>query len=58
MGRFAPRALDRFNCRTRRVTHYLAGAEDRNEVSKGMNVAGIYKDSRGYLWLGGWREAV
>jgi signal transduction histidine kinase/streptogramin lyase len=36
------------------LTHYVPGPENRNALSKGMNVVGIYKDARGYLWLGGW----
>ena len=51
---FLPRALDRLDRKTGEVTHYVPGPENKNALSKGMNVAGIYKDARGYLWLGGW----
>ena len=51
---FQPRALDRLDRKTGEVTHYVASPENKNALSKGMNVVGIYKDARGYLWLGGW----
>jgi ligand-binding sensor domain-containing protein len=51
---FLPRALDRLDRKTGALTHYVPGPENRNALSKGMNVVGIYKDARGYLWLGGW----
>jgi streptogramin lyase len=43
--------LDR---RTGQITHYVPGPENKNAIGEGSNVAGIYKDPRGYLWLGGW----
>ncbi len=53
---FSPRALDRLDRKTGHFTHYPAikSLEDGNGSEKGTDVNGIYKDSRGYLWLGGW----
>jgi len=51
---FVPRALDKLDLKTGKLTHYVPGPENRSALSEGMNVAGIYKDARGYLWLGGW----
>ena len=55
---FAPRALDRLDRRTGKVTHYVPGPENKNALGNGVNVAGIYKDARGYLWLGGWGSGL
>ena len=35
------------------VTHYVPGADNRNSLSKGTELNTIFKDARGYLWLGG-----
>ncbi len=51
---FLPRALDRLDRKTGASHPLCSRPEDKNALSKGMNVAGIYKDARGYLWLGGW----
>jgi len=51
---FAPRALDRLDRKTGKLTHYVPGPANEKTLSEGMNVAGICKDARGYLWLGGW----
>jgi len=55
---FFPRALDRLDRKTGKITHYVRGLEDRNAISKGTDVNSIYKDARGYLWLGGWGSGL
>src|SRR5271157_755506 len=55
---FFPRALDRLDRKTGKITHYVRGLEDRNATSKGTDVNSIYKDARGYLWLGGWGSGL
>ena len=55
---FLPRALDRLDRKTGELTHYTPGPENKDAISKGMNVAGICKDARGYLWLGGWGSGL
>ena len=55
---FLPRALNRLDRKTGKLTNYVPGPEGKNALSKGMNVAGIYKDARGYLWLGGWGSGL
>jgi PAS domain S-box-containing protein len=47
--------LDR---KTGQVTHYVPGPEDKNTLGKGSDVDTIYKDARGYLWLGGWGSGL
>ncbi|MBV8673854.1 MAG: PAS domain S-box protein [Acidobacteriaceae bacterium] len=49
-----PRALDRFDLKTGRVTHYVPGPKGTNSLGGGEDVNSIYKDGRGYLWVGGW----
>ena len=51
---FFPRALDRLDRKTGKVTHYVPGPEIKNALSRGNELNSIYKDARGYLWLGGW----
>ena len=53
---FSPRALDRLDRKTGRFTHYVAikSLEEGSGGETGTDVNGLYKDSRGYLWLGGW----
>jgi PAS domain S-box-containing protein len=51
---FAPRALDRLDRKTGKLTHYVPDPANKNGLSPGLNVAGIYRDALGYLWLGGW----
>ena len=51
---FTPFALDRLDRKTGQVTHYVAGSGSKNAPGKGSNLAGIYRDAQGYLWLGGW----
>ena len=51
-----PRALDRLDRKTGQVTHYVPKTGDTSEeqrLGKGTNVASIYRDSAGYLWIGG-----
>ena len=48
-----PRALDRVDRKTGRVTHYLPKKDNENALSDGTNVDAIYKDTAGYLWIGG-----
>ena len=55
---FSPRALDKLDRKTGRITHYVAGLDDRNSAERGADVNSIYKDGRGYLWLGGWGGGV
>jgi len=58
-----PRRLDRLDRQTGQFTHYIPGPKDKDTLSKGSDLRqprwaypydSIYKDSRGYLWLGGW----
>ena len=51
---FLPRALDRLDRKTGELTHYVPGPENKNALSKGMNVAWHLQRCTGYLWLGGW----
>jgi len=55
---FQPRALDRLDRKTGGITHYVPSPENKNALSKGMNVVGIYEDARGHLWLGGWGSGL
>ena len=51
-----PRALDRLDRQTGQVTHYRPGTG--NSLSKGSELNTILKDTRGYLWLGGWAAGL
>jgi len=51
---FTPLGLDRLDRNTGQVTHYRPGSGNKNALGKGSNLIGIYRDSQGYLWLGGW----
>jgi ligand-binding sensor domain-containing protein/signal transduction histidine kinase len=51
---FFPRALDKFDRKTGRATHYLPGSGNTNALGEGSLLNGIYGDALGYLWLGGW----
>jgi len=52
---FTPLALDRLDRKTGQVTHYLPGSGSKNALAKGSALRhNIYRDLRGYLWLGGW----
>jgi len=57
---FSPRALDRLDPKIEHVTHYAAitSQEGGRASEKGSDVNGIYKDARGYLWLGGWGSGL
>ncbi len=55
---FFPRALDRLDRRTGRITHYVPGPKSRNALSKGVELSAICEDARGYLWLGGWQAGL
>ena len=48
-----PRALDRVDRKTEKITHYRAGPADEKSLGTGVNVSSIYKDAAGYLWVGG-----
>jgi ligand-binding sensor domain-containing protein/signal transduction histidine kinase len=48
-----PRALDRLDRKTGKVTHFVPTASDEITLGAGTNVDAIYKDSEGYLWVGG-----
>ena len=50
---FFPRALDRLDRKTGKITHYVPGPENTNSLSKGSELNSIFKDARGYLWVGG-----
>ena len=53
-----PRALDRLDLRTGRVTHYLPGSKGDSSLGGGEDVNNIYQDRRGYLWVGGWGGGI
>jgi len=64
---FFPRRLDRLDRKTGQIRHYIPGFEDRNTLGKGGDLRQprwdypydtIYKDPRGYLWLGGWGSGL
>ena len=64
---FFPRRLDRLDRKTGQFTHYIPGPEDKNTFGKGSDLPQpdwdypydtIYKDPRGYLWLGGWGSGL
>ena len=48
-----PRALDRFDRKTGKITHYLPKPREKNALGEGTNVNSIYRDAAGYLWVGG-----
>src|ERR1700730_6187534 len=50
---FFPRALDRLDRKTGKITHYFPGGHDEDALAEGANVDDIYKDAAGYLWVGG-----
>ena len=54
---FFPRALDRLDRKTGRVTHYLP-AEDGDALGEGNERQQHLQGRPGYLWLGGWAAAV
>src|SRR5271157_5451626 len=52
---FSPLNLDRLDRKTGQITHYPAGSGSKNALGKGSALRhNIYRDARGYLWLGGW----
>ena len=64
---FFPRRLDKLDRKTGQVIHYIPGPEDKNTLGKGSDFGqphsdypydAIYKDPRGYLWLGGWGSGL
>jgi ligand-binding sensor domain-containing protein/signal transduction histidine kinase len=50
---FFPRALDRLDRKTGKITHYFPGGHDEDALAEGANVDDIYKDAAGYLWVAG-----
>jgi ligand-binding sensor domain-containing protein/signal transduction histidine kinase len=50
---FFPRALDRLDRKTGKITHYVPNSADENALGEGANVGDIYKDAAGYLWVAG-----
>ena len=48
-----PRALDRLDRTTGKITHYVPGESDGNMLGAGTNVNSIYRDPSGHLWVGG-----
>src|SRR4029453_13410996 len=55
---FFPRALDRVDRATGRVTHYVPGPPNLNALGQGGDINRIYKNARGFLWLGGWARGL
>ena len=53
-----PRALDRVDRKTGRITNYVPGTGNRNSLSKGGELNSILKDARGHLWVGGLRAGL
>ena len=52
---FSPLNLDRLDRKTGQITHYPPGSGSKNALGKGSALRhNIYRDARGYLWLGGW----
>ena len=51
---FHPRALDRLDRKTGRITHYRQRPGSETSLNPGVDIDAMYKDTRGYLWLGGW----
>jgi signal transduction histidine kinase/ligand-binding sensor domain-containing protein len=51
---FFPRALDRWDRSTGRMTHYVPDRKDASALGKGDDLNSIYEDTHGRLWLGGW----
>jgi len=50
---FFPRALDRLDRKTGRITHYVPGTNGGNSLARGSELNGILEDERGHLWVGG-----
>jgi ligand-binding sensor domain-containing protein/signal transduction histidine kinase len=50
---FFPRALDRLDRKTGKITHYFPRGHDEDALAEGANVDDIYKDAAGHLWVGG-----
>ena len=48
-----PRALDRVDRKTGKITHYVPTPGDEKGFGEGTNVDCIYQDTAGYLWVGG-----
>jgi ligand-binding sensor domain-containing protein/signal transduction histidine kinase len=48
-----PRALDRFDRKTGKITHYVPTPGDQTGFGEGTNVNSMYKDTAGSLWVGG-----
>ncbi len=48
-----PRALDRLDRKTGKITHYVPTPGAEKGFGEGTNVDCIYKDTGGYLWVGG-----
>ena len=39
--------------KTGQIIHYVPDRGDENALGRGTNVNSIYRDARGYLWIGG-----
>ena len=50
---FFPRALDRLDRSTGRITHYLPNVSEENSLGQGTTVDSIYKDAEDDLWVSG-----
>jgi len=48
-----PRALDRLDPKTGKITHYVPNRGGKNAFGEGTNVDCLYKDASGNLWVGG-----
>ena len=55
---FFPRALDRVDRKTGKITHFHPVPANRNGLSSGNRVGGLRRDSRGYLWIAGWASGL
>ncbi len=55
---FFPRALDRFDRSTGKITHFVPGTENEKTLGKGYDVSSIHKDANGYIWIGGWESGL
>ncbi len=49
-----PRALDRLDRKTGKVTHHVPLPGNATGIGTGRDINSIYKDARGDLWVGGW----
>ena len=53
MGRLLSSRSGQVGSKTGKITHYFPRGHDENALAEGANVDAIYKDAKGYLWVGG-----